>query len=310
MLLILILLQNGCQFWRRTGVSSASTIASRQYVQQAVDAIQLENHSEATQKLALALKANPDNYEARAMYADTLWENGDVENGILEMQRVVQHEDATAEMFLKLAWMYYETEEWGLAQKYLNQGLQQNSTLADAWVLQGKIFQKQNDSPRAIAAFHQAIYYNPEESKAALYLADEYLLTQRPQRALETIQVALSKFPPSQEPVEMLYREGLAMSHLKRHADAVEILTAATEKMAGKQLFSPEDEQKVLLALAEAQYQAGRYADAIHTAFRGLEVGPYNQRCAQLVRQIQEKGITADVQPQIGGSVAIPTHTP
>ena len=68
-----------------------------------------------------------------------------------------------------------------------------------------------------------------------------------------------------------------------------------TDKLSVKQLFSPEDEQKILLALVEAQYQAGRYADAIHTAFRGLEVRPYNQRCAQLVRQIQEKGFTADV---------------
>lgn len=310
MLLILILFQNGCQFWRRTGVSSASTIASRQYVQQAVDAIQAENRSEANQKLVLAIKANPDNYEARAMYADTLWENGEVENAILEMQRVVQYEDATAEMFLKLAWMYYETNELGLAQKYLKQTIQMNTSLSDAWVLQGKIFQKQNDSLRAIAAFHQAIYYNPEESKAALYLADEYLLTQRPQRALETIQVALSQFPPNQEPVEMLYREGLAMTHLQRYADAVEILAVATEKMSGKNLFSPEDEQKILLALAEAQYQSGRYSDAIHTAFRGLEVGPYNQRCAQLVRQIQEKGISAEVQPQIGGAVTISPQTP
>ncbi|MDO4576221.1 MAG: tetratricopeptide repeat protein [Planctomycetia bacterium] len=261
----LLACSSGCQFWRRTGVSSASTLASRQYVQEAVDSLQANHRSDAFTRLELAVKANPENYEARVLLADLLWESGSHEDAILQMQRATQNKDATAEMFVKLAWMYYETEEYGLAQKNLQRGLKRNASLADGWVLQGKLYEHDGKLPQAIAAFHQAVFYNPEESRAPLCLSDCYLKNQQPQRALETILAAKSKCPAGQETAEMLYREGLAMSQLKRYDEAARVLALAATK---------SDDPKIRESLAGLQKQTNPAVSADVTPQYGSQVTP------------------------------------
>ena len=293
--------QSGCQFWRRAGVSSSSIIASRQYVQEAVASLDGENTSEALRKLTQAVKANPENYEARSMYADLLWKSGNNETAIIQKQLAVQHEDATAEMFVELAQMYYATGEYPMAQRALKQGLRLNTASAAAWVLQGEIYEKQGKPEEAVAAYHQAVFCEPENMNAAMHLTDGYLAMGKPQRALEMAQFARSRSTSGEGVSRLLYREGLAMTQLQRHADAASVLAKAAN--SARTMEEKAELPQTLAALASAQYHAGQREDAILTAQRGVDLAPENTQCAALLQQWKAPdGILAEVQPQYGNN--------
>ncbi|MDO4549642.1 MAG: tetratricopeptide repeat protein [Planctomycetia bacterium] len=291
-IIVPIIFLTGCQIWRHVGVSSATTLASRQYMQQAVESLQLNEENTARQKLELALKTNPENMEARAMYADVLWDIGEQEKAISELKQVVDSPEVSPATYVKLARMYYDTLQWEISQKYLSEALRRDSSRSDAWTLQGRLYLTSFHTEKAASAFHQAIFYNPENWEAFLLLSDLYLTDQKPQRALETVQYVRHKFPPDQEPPEVLYREGLAMCALGRFSEAVETLTLADSRMP--------QEINILSALAHAQYNAGKTADALHTAELAINIMPENEMCLNLLRHIHREGISVDIHPQIG----------
>lgn len=282
----------GCHIWRNVGVSSTATIASRQYVQQAAEAMHQNNENEAGQKLLLALKTNPGNAEARAMYADVLWDADRRQEAITELKQVADSAEATPATHIKLARMYFETGDLAMSQRYLSSGIRRDLGQSDAWVLQGEIYTAQNRHRSALTAFHQAIYHDAENWRAHIYLADLYLLMKNPQRAMETAQFVRHKFPPDQEPTEVLYCEGLAMYHLGRFTEAAETLAVAETR-------SPRD-IRIISTLADAQRRAGMNAAAAQTAARGLAIDPDNALCRHVAENIATPAFM-NVHPQIGG---------
>lgn len=269
----------GCRVWHRTRVSSAETIASRQYVQQAVESIEQKEMGNASSQLALAVKTNPENLEARTMYADTLWNQGECDEAIRQMEKAVRHPEVTPELVVKLAEMYFERENYSLAQRYVSLGLRHNSGMPDAWVLQGKIHEIQNHPEQALAAYHQAAFYAPEDVKIQTLLAQQYLKNGKPQRALEAAQAAQEKSTTDTPPVEVLLCKGEALSQLQRNGEAVQVLAQANT-------LQPENPQ-ILTALASAQFQNQEYSSALQNAARGLKLEPENAQCSAILHEIQ-----------------------
>lgn len=238
----------------------------------------------AEEKLTLAVKTNGDNAEAKAMYADMLWKQGRRDEALKFMSEAAAHRDALPEWQIKLAWMYFENRQLLLAQKYLERGLRQNSTISDAWILQGKVYEEQNLPDKAIAAYHQALFHAPSDVRAQTFLADLYLRGENPQRALETLQCALAKYPPHQEPAEILYRQGLAYRALLRSNDAVRVFAIAAEK-------NPQN-PTYLSALAEAQYSAGMFDAALVASEAGLALDSQNAVCLKIRDNVVSRGST------------------
>ncbi len=294
---VCLCLCSGCHIWRSVGVSSTATIASRQYVQEAAESLHRNDENEASQKLLLALKTNPGNTEARVMLADVLWDADRRAEAIRELKQVADSEDAAPETYIKLARMYFETGELGMSQKYLSTGLRRDTAQSDAWVLQGQIYAARNRHENAMTAFHQAIHHDPENWRAHIYLADLYLVLSKPQRALETAQFVRHKFPPDQEPTEVLYCEGLAMYHLHRFSDAVETLALAEAR-------NPRD-VRIISTLADAQRRAGMNGEAALTAARGLAIAPNNSLCRQVAETVTPPSFMR-VHPQVGAQT--PPH--
>ncbi len=295
----------GCRVWHRTKVSSASTLASRQYVQQAAESIEQKNINDAAIKLELAVKENPQNLEARTMLADTLWNQNRRKEAILQMEKVVTLPEVTPELVVKLAWMYFEQENFSLAQKYVSLGLRHNAELADAWFLQGRIYELQGETASALTAFHQAAFYAPENVKIQTEIAEQYLKLQKPQRALEAAQSAQSQNPAGTPSADLLLYEGKALAQLNRHPDAVRILTRANQ-------LSPEN-TAILSALATSHYQNGNILAAYQTAARGLQMNPHDPECSRIAqelhvtasRQASLPPVTADVGNRVGTKVTV-----
>lgn len=277
---VLLFSVSGCRVWYRTKISSADTIASRQFVQQAVESIEQKNMENAESQLALAVRANPENIEACSMYADALWNQGKRQEAIVQMEKVVRNSEVTPELVVKLSWMFFECGEYGKAQKYLTLGLKHDPELADAWLLLGKLHELQQKPELALNAYHQAVFHEPENGDLQLVLAQQYLKLEQFQRALESARAAKGKNSENAEfPAEILICEGDALVKLQRTSEAVQTFRLAFSK----DLKDPE----LLSRLASAQLQCGDLSGAYQTAQRGAETAPQNEVFPQVLHQIQ-----------------------
>ena len=277
---VLLFSASGCRVWYRTKVSSADTIASRQFVQQAVESIEQENMENATSQLALAVRANPENIEAGTLYADTLWNQGKRQEAIAQMEKVVRNSEVTPELVVKLSWMFFECAEYEKAQQFLTLGLKHDPEMADAWLLQAKLHELQGEEDLALNAYHQAVFHAPENGDFQLALAHQYLKQRKFQRALESARAAKGKISENSDfSAEVLLCEGNALMKLQRTPEA-----AQTFRLA----FSNDPKDPELLSrLASAQLQCGDLAGAHQTALQGQKTAPQNTAFPQILHQIQ-----------------------
>ena len=242
---LLFVLMTGCRVWNRTHVTSAGTLASRQYVQRAAESLEQQNEKDAESQLSEALHSNPANTEARAMLAEILWKQGKKKEATAEMEQAVKSPEVTPEQVTRLAQMYLDQGDFLKAQSWVSLSFRYDGTLSSTWVLQGEIYEIQAQNEDALAAYHQAAFYAPEDPEIQLKIADIYLKIGKPQRALETAQNARLKGSTEDAPSEMLLCESKALAELNRTEDAVRLLTIARQK-------DPENAE-IQTALAQLQ---------------------------------------------------------
>lgn len=242
---LLFVTMTGCRVWNRTHVTSAETLASRQYVQRAAESLEQQHVEDAESQLNEALNSNPANAEARAMLADLLWKQGKKKEATSAMEQVVIGPEVTPEQVTRLAQMYFDQGNYLKAQSWVSLSFRHDASLSSTWLLQGEIYEIQARNEEALAAYHQAAFYAPENSKIQLKIARVYLKIGKPQRALETAQNARLKGSMEDAPPEMLLCESKALAELHRTEDARELLMIAHQK-------DPENTE-IQTALAQIQ---------------------------------------------------------
>lgn len=230
---LLLVTLTGCRVWNRTHVTSAETLASRQYVQRAAESLEQQNEKDAESHLGEALNSNPANIEARTMMAELLWKQGKQKEATAEMEQAVKSPEISPEQITRLAQMYFSQGNFREAQNYVSLSFRQDASLSSTWVLQGEIYEIQARNEDALAAYHQAAYYTPDDFEIQLKIANTYLKIGKPQRALETAQNARLKGSTEDAPSEMLLCESKALAELNRTSDAVRLLTIARQKDPG-----------------------------------------------------------------------------
>lgn len=227
---LLFVTLTGCRVWNRTHVTSAATLASRQSVQRAAESLDQQHVEDAESHLSEALNSNPANIEARTMLAEILWDQGRKAEATVEMERAVKSPEVTPRQITRLAQMHFSQGNFQQAQNYVSLSFRQDPSLSSTWVLQGEIYEVQAQNEDALAAYHQAAYYTPEDPGIQLKIANIYLKLGKPQRALETAQNARLKGSMEDAPSEMLLCESKALAELNRTTDAVRLLTIARQK--------------------------------------------------------------------------------
>ncbi len=235
----------GCRVWNRTHVTSAETLASRQYVQRAAESLEQQNEKDAESQLNEALNSNPANIEARTMMAEILWKQGKKKEATAEMEQAVTSPEVTPKQITRLARMYFDQGDFQKAQNWVSISFRHDASLSATWVLLGEIYEIQGRNEDALAAYHQAAFHAPEDSSIQLKIANTYLKIGKPQRALETAKNARLKGSTEDAPPEMLLCESKALTELNRKEDAVRLLTIARQK-------NPENAE-IQTALAQLQ---------------------------------------------------------
>ena len=149
--------------------------------------------------------------------------------------------DDTLKQALALGRGYYLKKDYGLAEQYLTQIVEQNQSFADVYNMLGVIYHDQGQYQKAVRAFEAALRINPGYTDAALNLAVTYNDTGRYKDAQDTYRHALSRSGASPGKLDRFVQGKLA----NMYAD-----------------------------IGDVYLSAGLYAEAIAEYRRALALGP------------------------------------
>jgi tetratricopeptide (TPR) repeat protein len=149
--------------------------------------------------------------------------------------------DETLRQALALGHGHYLKKEYGPAEQYLTQVVEQNQSFADVYNMLGVIYHDQGQYQKALRAFEAALRINPGYTDAALNLAVTYNDTGKYKEAQETYRHALSRSGARQGKIDRFVGGKLANMYAE---------------------------------IGDVWLSSGFYAEAIREYRRALELGP------------------------------------
>ncbi|MBN2477185.1 MAG: tetratricopeptide repeat protein [Pirellulales bacterium] len=269
----------GCRLPGRGGPTSKSLAASRQLSQHGIAAAEQGQHEQAEALLAKAVKTCPNDPEARRHYAEALWRRGAQRASIQQLEEAAQLAPDDAMLRVRLAEMHLAAGQMERARQKAEEALDLNPRLPGAWVIRGRVMHAAGHHEQALADYHRCLVYAADNRNVLLSVAELYLQLDRPQAALATLQTLSEAFSPGEEPQEVLYLTGLACTALGRHRDGAECFAAAADRGRA----TPD----VFYRLGEAEWFAGRPAEAAAAAQHALAIQPEHQPSRELLKRIE-----------------------
>ncbi len=224
---LLALLASGCRLPGSRGPGGQSLATCRQLSQKGVAALEQGRRQEAETLLAEAVDACPRDPRARRYYAETLWRRGAKNDAITHLEEAARLAGQDAELLVRLAEMHLETGEFRLAKQSAEQAIDLNPKLPSSWAVRGRVMRVQGRTRQALADYHRALGYAPDDRQVLLDVAELYRELNRPQLALATLHSLADTYPSGEEPQQVLHLAGLAYRALGRHEDAAANLAAA-----------------------------------------------------------------------------------
>jgi tetratricopeptide (TPR) repeat protein len=268
----------GCQLPHNDGTPAPALITSRHYSQQAAAAIERSQWDQAETLLVQALKTCPLDNEARRYYAETLWHRGACVEAIGQLEEARQRSGEDAGLCARLAEMQLAMGQVEKARVGAEQALDLDPKLATAWVVHARVMRAARQQEQALADYHRALAYAPDDRQILLEVAELHRELGQPQRAIVTLQSLCDTYGPGEEPQQVLYLLGLAYQAAQRYDDAAD--SFSTAMLRGRP--TPE----ILYRLAEAQWSMGRSAAAAAAAREAISLDPRHQPSRELLNRL------------------------
>ncbi len=275
---VMLALLSGCRLPFSKGPVSESLGSCRRLSQRGIAAAERGRFEQAETLLAQAVEACPVDSEARRHYAETLWRRGSRQAAIVQLEEAARLATDDATVQVRLAEMHLELSHMRQAWRNTQQALDLDPRSPAAWAIRGRLMRAGGHLQQALADNHRALAYAPGNPHIVLEVAELHRQLNRPDRALVVLQSLAESYSPGETPPEVLHLTAQAYSALGRHDDAVDSLSMIARE-------SPNEE--ILHHLAEAQWQAGRAAEAAATARRALALGPQYQPAHELLQRIE-----------------------
>ena len=269
----------GCRLTGREGPVPQALINSRHYSQLGIAAMDREQWDEAQQLLAKAVRACPQDAEARRNFAEVLWRQGLQAEARKHLEEALRLCDDDATLHTRLAQMLLDAGQIEAAARETELALDLDPRLATAWSTRGRVMLAAGRAQQALADYHRALAYTPDDREILLQVAELYRRLEQPERALTTLQSLAETYAPGEEPQQVLYLLGLAYSGLGRSDDAAEQFALALRRGTA----SPD----LLAELASAQLRCGRATDALRTAREALALEPQHAPSLNLLSHLQ-----------------------
>jgi tetratricopeptide (TPR) repeat protein len=269
----------GCQLFHPHEPVSKPVAESRQLSERGLNALEHGDVPSAETLLAQAVKVCPNDIEAHRQYAEALWQGGQRELAMAQMEKALKLAPDDPGLTIRLGEMDLAVGKLDDAHRLADQTLDLTPNDAHAWALRGRVEQTTGQYEQALADFHRSLEFCHDDRQLLLETAELYRRLNRPQRALSTLTSLCETYGPNEEPQNVLYLKGLALEALARPDDAAEAFAVALDH------GSPTPE--LFYRLGEAQLAAGRQQEADRSLLQALSIDPNHAPSRALREQIE-----------------------
>lgn len=232
--------------------------------------------------LARAVQTNPNDAEARRHYAEVLNHRGAQQAALAQVDEARKIAGDDPGLIVRAGELSLALGQTAAAARCADEALGVDPKFAPAWALRGRVATASGQPREALAYYHRALGYAPEDSAVAILVAEAYRQLNEPDRALVALQSLATRYSHGDEPQHVLYLQGLALGALGRHDDAAQCLAQAARR------DRPSGE--ILYRLAEAEMLAGRHAAAQGTLEQALAIEPEHTASRELSRRLALAG--------------------
>ena len=229
-LLLLAAAVSGCRLPGHEGPVSKTLATCRQYSQQGVAAIEAGQWEQAETLLARAVETCPEDSEARRHYAEALWHRGSQREAVRQLDQAAILAGEDAELHVRIAQMRLALGQVNLARRHAERAVDLDPKTSATWAIRGCVLRAAGHPRRALADYHRALVYAPEDRVILLATAQLYRELHQPQQALSMLHTLVDTHSPGEEPPEVVHLQGLICSELGRHDDAAEAFAAAARR--------------------------------------------------------------------------------
>ncbi|MEZ6093873.1 MAG: tetratricopeptide repeat protein [Pirellulaceae bacterium] len=279
-----LLLCTGCTSFRQRTLNGQ--LESERLIQNASELTQLGREDSAERLLLKSLEYTPENTETHQRLARLYWEKGEVKKAVNQLNDALDAGCQCPSVHTQLGRYYLESGQFLAAKRQSELGIELSQQSADAWELAGDVAKAQSRWSDALNAYHRATGCIESTPGTQLKICEIYRLTNRPLRALSTIEQVIADYPTYSVPQEVLVMHGILLTEVENYSMAIEQLG----KAAGRDDATPE----AFLRLSHAQLLSGNEYNAEATLVLGQERFPNAPVFDDLITQVRAAG-----QPQL-----------
>ncbi len=255
--------------------------SARQLSLRGAEALQQRRYTDAESLFVEALRQSPNDERAQWGYSEVLWHLDERQLATAHMQQAVILSGANPDLLVRLGQMYLEQENFQMAEEQAEAALKSHRKNPSAWSLKADVLRCKGDLNGAITCYQLALINRPDWPEVQVTLAELYRLTDRPRRALATLDRMTDQRSDTQIPPRAFLLRGQALADLGQREAALVCLRQAAPRI------SP-DQSDLLYEFAQTQYQLGDLVEARLCLGRALQKNPESASALQLQSEIEQ----------------------
>jgi Flp pilus assembly protein TadD len=267
----------GCATFSHRPVAE-NVVRCREQCQAGLSAARMGRSEQAFELYEEAVKACPDDERARRLFAEALWQQGEMSKAINEMQDAARLSGGDPAILVRLGEMYLAAGSESRAAHYATAAISAAPHLPEAWALEGDVLRSREDFGGALARYHRALSYRADFPPAQLAVSKIYMQQGRHSRALATLTALAQNYATDEAPQIVFILKGECLKSLNRCKEAAEQFEfAARLAPATPELF---------YQLADCYCRCGESHAARAAAQQALALEPAHEGTRRLLAQL------------------------
>lgn len=243
------------------------------------EALQQKKFDDAESLFVEALRRSPHDERAQQGYSEVLWQRGQRDAAIEHMAKAVALSESNPDLWVRLGQMHLEQGDYARARENADAALRNRRADPAAWALKADVHRCTGQTVDAISCYQRALFYRPDWPEVQVTVAELYLLTHPPQRALATLDRMTDKRSETQVPPRAYLVRAQALADLGEREAAIMCLRSASGRLA-------PDQSELLYEFAAKQLALGDLVEARLCLGRVLQREPNHALAQQLQTEL------------------------
>lgn len=243
------------------------------------EALQQRKYEDAESLFVEALRRSPNDERAQWGYAEVLWQREQRDSAVEHMAQAAALSGSNPDLLVRLGQMHLERNDFTKAKEFADAALRSRRSDPTAWALKADVHRCVGQTEEAISCYQRAMVYRPDWPEVQVTVADLYRSTQRPQRALATLDRMADKRSETQVPPRAYLVRSQALADMGEREAAIMCLRSAAGRLA-------PDQSELLYEFAAQQFSLGDLVEARLCLGRVLQREPGNSTAQQLQSEL------------------------